>query len=77
MTCDRIHFQIFFLLDEDCEDLEQDLKVGKKIKNVHLRFILKEHAKLKMRKISEPDARATPAGTPVAHEVTQLIPCAS
>jgi hypothetical protein len=70
------------LPNQDTEDLEQDLKDA--VKKVHLRVILKEHARLKTLKLPEPAADAARACAPstckpkkcVDSSVAKLIPCA-
>ena len=70
------------LPNQDTEDLEQDLKDA--VKKVHLRVILKEHAKLKTLKLPQPAADAAGACAPstckpkksLESSVVKLIPCA-
>ena len=71
------HSRIFFCqfpLPKDSEDLEQDLKDV--VKKVHLRVIMKEHAKLKTLKPNEGATRVSPPFTPQKSAVLQLIPFA-
>ena len=71
------HSRIFFCqfpLPKDSEDLEQDLKDV--VKKVHLRVIMKEHAKLKTLKPNEGAARVSPPFAPQKSAVLQLIPFA-
>ena len=67
------------LANQESEELEQDLK--DLVKKVHLRVILKEHAKLKKLDAAPADASrtsipATQLTRPVESSVLEMIPCA-
>ena len=66
-------------LSEESGDLEHDLQAV--VKKVHLRVILKSHAKLKALKLAEPADQAavglcSTSVKAVESSVLQLIPCA-